>query len=119
MLVAVENGPDLPFAICRVFYIVGTTGAPRGFHAHRALHELVICAAGSCCVVTDDGTSRRCYILDRPEQGLHLPPMTWVEISKFTEDCVLLVLASAPYDEADYLRDYDDFLAADGKGGRS
>ena len=112
MLVAVENGPDLPFAIERLFYIVGAGEAPRGLHAHRELHELLICAAGSCEVITDDGAKRTTYTLDRRDVGLHLAPMTWIETGAFTPDCVLLVLASAPFEEADYIRDYSSFLAA-------
>lgn len=110
-LVAAENGPELPFSIERLFFVVGAN-ATRGFHAHHKLHELLVCAAGSCRVTTDDGTTRDEYVLDRPDQGFHLKPLTWIELDDFSNDCVLVVLASAAFEEADYIRDYDAFLAA-------
>lgn len=113
-LVAVENGADLPFSINRVFFVVGMGDDRRGCHAHHQLHELVVCAAGSCRVMTDNGAERREWQLDRPDAGLHLPPMNWIEIGDFSTDCVLLVLASHAYDEADYIRDYASFLAIAG-----
>jgi dTDP-4-dehydrorhamnose 3,5-epimerase-like enzyme len=114
VLVAVENGADLPFEINRFFLVVGMNEAPRGFHAHRILHELVICARGSCRIVTDDGTTRREWFLDRADEGLHLPPMHWIELRDFSTDCVLTVLASDAYDDAEYIRDYPTFVAAVG-----
>lgn len=114
-LVATETGPTLPFAIERLFYIIGAT-APRGFHAHREQHQLLVCAAGSCRVLVDDGRRRDEYLLDRPECGLHLPPMRWVELDNFSSDCVLLVLASAAFAEEDYIRDYATFLDAAREG---
>ena len=114
MLVAVENGADLPFAINRLFYIVGMNAAPRGFHAHREQHQLLICASGSCRMIIDDGATRQEYFLDRADQGLHLPPLLWVEMSDFSDHCVVVVLASHAYDEADYIRDYPAFIAATG-----
>jgi dTDP-4-dehydrorhamnose 3,5-epimerase-like enzyme len=114
VLVAVENGADLPFEINRFFLVIDMNEAPRGFHAHRILHELVICARGSCRIVTDDGTSRQEWFLNRPDEGLHLPPLHWIELSDFRNDCVLTVLASDAYDNAEYIRDYSTFIAATG-----
>lgn len=110
-LVAVENGPALPFTIQRLFYVVGAGDAPRGMHAHREQHEFIMCAAGSCLVTTDDGIARRDYELCSPDRGLYLAPMEWIELRSFSKDCVLLALASAPYDESDYIRDYNIFIA--------
>jgi len=111
MLVAVNGGLDVPFDIARVYYIVGTKGHARGFHAHRKLHQILVCVSGSCRVIIDDGHNRREHFLDRPDSGLHVKPYQWREMVDFSADCVLLVLASAHYDEADYIRDYDVFLA--------
>ena len=111
-LVAIENGINLPFLINRLFYVVGMTGTPRGFHAHRREHQLLVCASGSCRIVVDDGAARTEFILDQADQGLYLPPLLWVEISDFSTDCVVIVIGSDNYDEADYIRDYPTFLAA-------
>ena len=87
-------------------------GAERAGHAHKTLHQLLIAMSGSFDVVLDDGRRReRCH-LNRSYQGLYLPPMTWREIDNFSSGSVCLVLASAPFDEADYLRDYDQFQEA-------
>jgi UDP-2-acetamido-3-amino-2,3-dideoxy-glucuronate N-acetyltransferase len=83
----------------------------RGEHAHRTLHQFLVCVAGRCNVVTDDGTSRHEVVLDSPAKGVYIPPMVWATQYKFTPDAVLLVLASAYYDAQDYIRDYGDFVA--------
>lgn len=112
-LVAIEGGRDLPFAIARVYYVFNTSkGIDRGLHAHYELRQLAIAVAGSCTMILDDGQSRVSVRLDNPATGLTIGPMIWREMTNFSPDCVLLVLADAAYDEADYIRDYDDFLAA-------
>jgi hypothetical protein len=83
----------------------------RGEHAHLECHQFLICVRGSCAVVADDGTRREEILLDRPNKGLHLPPMTWGIQYRYTEDAVLLVLASHNYAAEDYIRSYDAFLA--------
>ena len=111
-LVAIEGGRDVPFAIARVYYVYATTpGVTRGLHAHRALNQLAVAVAGSCTMLLDDGTQRVTVRLDDPAVGLTMGPMIWREMSDFSPDCVLMVLADAAYDEADYIRDYDAFLA--------
>ena len=111
-LVAIEGASDVPFAIARVYYVYATTpGVTRGLHAHRALNQLAVAVAGSCTMLLDDGARRIEVRLDDPAVGLTLPPMVWHKMSDFSADCVLMVLADAAYDEADYIRDYDDFLA--------
>ena len=111
-LVAIENHYDIPFAIARVYYVYATvTGVTRGLHAHRALHQLAVAVAGSCTMLLDDGARRMTVRLDDPAVGLTLPPMVWHEMSDFSADCVLMVLADAAYDETDYIRDYGEFLA--------
>lgn len=111
-LVAVEGMSDVPFAIARVYYVYATTpGVTRGLHAHRALHQMAVAVAGNCTMLLDDGAERVTVRLDDPATGLTVPPMVWHEMSDFSADCVLMVLADAPYDEADYIRDYDEFVA--------
>ena len=109
-LVALEGGLDMPFEIKRIYYIYGTTpGTPRGFHAHRRLKQLFVCVSGACTVTLDNGKSRESVRLDSPTEGILLEGTLWREMSDFSEDCVLLVLASERYDEADYIRNYDEF----------
>lgn len=111
-LVAIEAEAQVPFPIARVYYIFGTqSGVVRGLHGHKALRQLCIAVAGSCRMVLDDGRRKEEVRLNRPDQGLLVDPMIWHEMHEFSSDCVLLVLADAPYDEADYLRDYEQFLA--------
>jgi UDP-2-acetamido-3-amino-2,3-dideoxy-glucuronate N-acetyltransferase len=88
----------------------------RGEHAHRALHQLLICIHGECAVAIDDGTERGEVLLDRPDVALHLPPMVWGTQYRYSPDGVLLVLASDAYDPDDYIRDYDEFQRLVGDG---
>ena len=112
-LVAVEANREAPFPIARVYYLYGTgPRVTRGLHAHKELRQLAIPVAGSCTMLLDDGEGRASILLNDPAHGLLLPPMVWHEMSDFSADCVLMVLADAAYDEADYIRDYNDFLAA-------
>lgn len=112
-LIAIEAGDQVPFDIARVYYIYGTgPDVARGFHAHRRLKQYAICLSGSCMMRVDDGVEQRDLRLHRPDQGLYLGPMVWHEMRDFSPDCVLLLLADTPYDEADYIRDYAAFMAA-------
>jgi len=112
-LVALEGNKSVPFDIKRVYYIFGTKeGVSRGFHAHRNLKQVVVCVTGSCRFVLDNGKSREEIILDSAATGLVIEDLTWREMHDFSQDCVLLVLASEYYDEADYIRDYQKFLKA-------
>lgn len=111
-LVAIEDR-QIGFAVKRVYYLFGTNmGVARGFHAHRELRQLAVAVAGSCTFILDDGKARRSIRLDDPCLGLPIAAMTWREMIDFSSDCVLLVLASEHYNEADYIRDYDLFRAA-------
>src|ERR1700743_1828747 len=104
-LVALEGGREVPFEIRRVYYMTGLSPElPRGFHAHRELQQIEICLAGRWRIILDDGVSRLQAWLSSPESGVFIPKMTWREMHDFSRDCVLLVLASEPYDEADYIR---------------
>jgi UDP-2-acetamido-3-amino-2,3-dideoxy-glucuronate N-acetyltransferase len=101
----------IPFPIKRYFLIYGVPGENvRGEHAHRRLHQFLICVHGSVHAVADDGQKREEFVLDDPTVGLHLPPMIWGVQYKYSPDAVLLVLASDFYDPAGYIRNYDEFL---------
>lgn len=102
---------DLPFQPRRFFLISNVPGKDvRGEHAHKELHQFLVCTHGSCSIVVDNGQERCEILLDRPTLGLHIPPMIWATEYKFTSDAVLLVLASDIYKAEDYIRDYDEYL---------
>lgn len=110
-LIALEQDKDIPFEIKRVYYIFNTKeGVIRGFHAHKKLKQVAIAVKGSCRFLLDDGKERISSLLDNPAQGLLIDSCIWREMHDFSEDCVILVLASQHYDESDYIRDYDEFL---------
>jgi dTDP-4-dehydrorhamnose 3,5-epimerase-like enzyme len=110
-LAFVETGRQLPFEVRREFHLFDLRpGVARGGHAHKACHQFLVAMAGSFRVTTDDGATRREWALGSPLQGLHVPPGHWVELVPGSAAAVLSVLASHAYDEADYLRDRDQFL---------
>ena len=110
-LVVVESGREVQFNFNRVFYSYDVPpDVSRGGHAHRALQEFIIAVSGSFAVLIDDGAIRSRYVLDQPSLGLYVPPMNWIDLEGFAADAVCLVLASLPYDEADYFHDYDKFV---------
>ena len=110
-LVAIESNQSIPFEIKRLYYIFNTTNQSRGFHAHIDLKQVAVCVKGSCRFILDNGTEKQEVVLDQPTQGLLIEGLIWREMHDFSEDCVLLVLASEHYDEADYIRDYEQFLS--------
>ena len=110
-LIALETFENIPFDVKRVYYMFDTlSGVSRGFHAHQNLKQVLICVKGSCRILLDDGNSKDNIILDSPQTGLLIESLVWREMHDFSEDCVLLVLASEYYDETDYIRDYVGFL---------
>lgn len=105
-----EFDRSIPFSPKRYFMVFEVPSVEtRGEHAHRECHQFLICVRGSCAVVADDGTTRQEFLLDRPDLGIHLPPMVWGIQYKYSADAVLLVFASHYYDSADYIRDYSEF----------
>ncbi len=107
-----EAQRHVPFEVKRYFLVYGVSNQQiRGEHAHRTLHQFLICAHGSCHVVADDSRTRQEFVLDHPFIGLHLQPMVWGVQYKYSHDAVLLVLASDSYSAPDYIRDYDEYLA--------
>lgn len=110
-LVALEQFKDIPFEIKRVYYVYDTlAGVIRGHHAHKSLQQILICIHGSCKIRLDNGYEKKIIPLEKPYEGLYVSNLMWREMYDFSEDAVLLVLASDLYDEADYIRDYDEFL---------
>lgn len=111
LLSVYELGKGIDFEIKRVYCLTRLDAASsRGFHAHRALRQVAICLTGSCRFILDDGKTRESIVLDSPGLGLKIDSFVWREMHDFTSDCVLMVLASELYSEADYIRSYDDFI---------
>jgi hypothetical protein len=110
-LTVMESGGNCPFEIKRVYYLYDVPGgASRGGHAHRELQQLVVATSGSFEVLVDDGCNRRSVLLNRPYYGLFIVPGIWRELHNFSSGSICLVLASALFDEEDYVRDHDDFV---------
>lgn len=110
-LVAIEGLVDVSFDIKRVYYIFGTRAdVRRGCHAHHRTTQMAVCVTGSCRFIMDDGEERVEHRLGDNARGLRIDPMVWHEMDDFSPDCVLLVLADALYDPADYIADYARFL---------
>ena len=111
MLVALEENKEIPFKIKRVYYIYDTKKeVRRGLHAHKSLEQILICVHGSCMITLDNGNEKGTVLLDNPYEGIYVPNNMWREMHDFSEDAVLLVLASDFYREEDYIRDYNIFL---------
>jgi len=112
-LTFIEGGRHVPFDIRRVYYLYDVPGgAERGGHAHKELHQLIVAMSGSFDVVLDDGFEKKRIHLNRSYTGLYVCPMIWRELDNFSSGSVCMVLASNHYDEADYYRDYQNFLNA-------
>lgn len=115
-LTFVEGGSHIPFQIARVYYLYNVpVDAERGGHAHRDLEQVVFALSGSFRMKLDDGQTKSEYWLRDPRKGLYISKMVWREMDAFSQGAVCMVLASHPYDEADYYRDYDEFLSEVGK----
>jgi hypothetical protein len=110
-LTFVEGGRHIPFIIERVFWIYDSPGGERrGGHAHKELQEFFVSLSGSFDVVLDDGHNKKTVTLNRSYYGLYVPNMIWRHLENFSSNSACLVLASHPYIEKDYLRDYELFL---------
>lgn len=110
-LTFIEGGEHVPFEIKRVFYLHDFSAAEsRGGHAHKTCHQFLVSLSGCCNVRLDDGIVTAIMHLGDPSEGLYVPPMIWVNVSTPDLCAVCLVLCSDRYDEADYIRDYKEFL---------
>lgn len=109
-LTVVEQLRAVPFRIERAFWIFGVpSGRGRGGHAHRKYTQLLVAVSGSFTVILDDGENSRQFHLDSPSEGLLVPPGVWNILENFSDGAVCLVLVSGPYEESEYIREYDDF----------
>jgi len=107
----IESNKNIPFEIKNVFYIYDIKrNKTRGNHAHKSLHEFLICISGSCEISLDDGINKKTITLDKPSSGIHLVPYVWTIISPLSNNTICLVLASDYYDDSDYIRNYNEFL---------
>lgn len=107
-----EEFKQIPFAIKRFYFInqLENPKAIRGKHAHKKLEQIIFCVNGSFEMMLDDGENKQKIPMDNPSVGLLLRPKVWHTMTKFSPDCVILVIANDHHDESDYLRDYDEFL---------
>ena len=114
-LTFVEGGRHIPFDIRRVYYLYNVpVDAERGGHAHCQLEQVIFALSGSFRITVDDGVCKTEYWLRDPRKGLYINRLIWREMDAFSQGAVCMVLASRPYDESDYIRSYEEFLAAVG-----
>lgn len=110
-LTFMETGRHVPFEFKRVFYLYDVPGgATRAGHALKKCDQFIVAMSGSFDVILDDGENKKRFHLNRSYYGLYIPPMIWRELENFSSGSVCLVMASAFYSEADYYRDYDDYI---------
>ena len=110
-LTVAETGKDLPFEVKRAYWIYGVPeGHERGKHANRITYQYLVAVRGCVTITLEDKDGRRTYVLDAPDKGLLIPPLTWNELLHFSEDAVLLVLSSQPYRPEMYINSYEEFL---------
>lgn len=110
-MIPLEYPKQLPFDLKRIYYIYGVpNNERRGFHSHNDLHQILIAVSGRVSIFTKTPFEENTTVLDRPNKGLYIGPMIWREMFDFSDDAVLLVLASEKYDENDYIRDYGDYV---------
>lgn len=112
-LTFIEGGRHVPFDIARVYYLYNVpVESKRGGHAHQELQQVLFALSGSFRIKLDDGAIKAEIWLNNPRMGLLIDRMVWREMDRFSQGAVCMVLASTPYQEADYLREYDEFLKA-------
>ena len=106
-----QIGDGLPFVPRRYFLVFDVpTGQLRGAHAHKSMHQLLVCVHGDCSVAADDGEHREEFLLDAPDLALHIEPMVWATQFRFSSKAVLMVLTSGEYDRSDYIEEYEEYL---------
>jgi hypothetical protein len=111
-LTFIEGENHIPFPIRRVYYLYNVpVNAERGGHAHHDLEQVVFALSGSFRIKIDNGSTKSEYWLSNPQKGLYINKLIWREMDCFSQGAVCMVLASHPYDESDYLREYDDFIS--------
>lgn len=106
-LVAIEEGNGIPFQMNRIYYIYNTSpDVVRGKHAHKDLHQVLLCLSGSCDILLDNGVEREIVHLDKPTEGVYIHSFVWREMSHFAPGTVLLAIVDKKYDVNDYVFDY-------------
>lgn len=110
-LTVVESGKDIPFEVKRAYWIYGVPeGKERGKHANRVTYQYLVAVRGCVRISLENKEGKQTYVLDAPDKGLLIPPLTWNELLYFSEDAVLLVLSSQPYQPDMYIDSYEEFL---------
>ncbi|MDE6556201.1 MAG: FdtA/QdtA family cupin domain-containing protein [Duncaniella sp.] len=110
-LTVVEEQNQIPFDIARVYWIYDVPGGEeRGAHSHRKLQQLMMAVSGSLDIEVTDGFTTKVFTLNKPFEGLYLPPGIWRRMFNFSSGSCLLSIVSLPYDEKEYIRDYDEFI---------
>ncbi len=112
ILCVAEQNKNIPFDIKRVFYIydLHDNNAIRGKHAHREVEQVIFCIRGDFVIQLDDGKNKQFFKLEKPNEGLYIGTYVWNVMTKFSDDCILLVFASELYNESEYIRNYNTFL---------
>jgi hypothetical protein len=109
--ITVIEKDSLPFRTQRIYYLYDVpSGSLRGGHAHYIMHHFMVAASGSFDILLNDGKSKKIVTLNRPNFGLHIPPLIWVELLNFSSGAISLNLVSTKYDENDYIRDFNDYI---------
>jgi dTDP-4-amino-4,6-dideoxygalactose transaminase len=114
-LTAIESDIELPFDIKRIFYISKLDNIERGYHAHRKCEQIIIPISGSFRLILDNGIEEQDFLLDKSHIGIYIPLFHWLKMKDFSKDCIILVICSYKYDEAEYIRDYSVFLHENNK----
>lgn len=105
-----NSAEHIPFELQRAYFVYDVpAGSVRGGHAHKSLHQLILAISGSFDVVVNDGSGEQTFSLNRPWRGLYVGPMIWRALENFSSGAVCLVLASRPYEEEDYIRDFGTY----------
>ena len=111
-ITAINNHVEIPFNVKRIFYLYDIPGGEsRGAHAHKECHQFLVASSGRFEVLLDDGSTKRQVLINRPDLGLHIPPGIWASEINFSSGSICLVLASHEYDDNDYIRDFNEYLA--------
>jgi uncharacterized RmlC-like cupin family protein len=112
-LTVVESRQHIPFSIARIFYMYGVPNdCERGAHAHRETEQVFIAVSGSFSLEVSNADQRKTFAMTEPHRAVYVPPLFWARVCNFSGDAVCLVLTSAPYDSADYIRDWDEYVTA-------